>query len=133
MPRGIFRNWNKPFMSTVKKHKLAHNRDKSANQEYRTICNHLRRVHKIEEALSKKGLDFKCVVVNRPQDLKKTSEKKGVSKPRSSLKRRPLLEPPGEHSSVIVNLPTPRISTRKVNRLSLPKFRKLRAASVFRA
>lgn len=78
VPPNLFRNWNRPFISSVKKHKVAHNQTKSAQQEYRSLRKHLSRVHKMEETLSQKGIEFKCVVVNRPTGLSKTQPAKGT-------------------------------------------------------
>lgn len=71
VPKNLFQNWNRPFVSTVKTHKVFHNRSKTDAKEYKLLCSRLKRVHSMEKKLAAKGITFKCVIANRPTGLRK--------------------------------------------------------------
>lgn len=74
IPKNLFQNWNRPFVSTVKTHKVIHNRNKTDAKEYKLMCSRLKRVHTMEKKLAEKGITFKCVIANRPSGLNKPAK-----------------------------------------------------------
>lgn len=85
VPKNLFQNWNRPYVSTVKSHKAIHNSNKTDAKEYKLLCSRLKRVHTMEKKLADKGITFKCVIANRPTGLSKPSKNdskanKGISK-----------------------------------------------------
>ena len=95
IPKNLFQNWNRPFVSTVKTHKVIHNRSKTDSKEYKLMVSRLKRVHTMEKKLAEKGITFKCVIANRPTGLSKPIKadtksnqtvSKVVSKPSKTMK-----------------------------------------------
>lgn len=74
MPKNLFHNWNRPFISSVKTHKVAHNRTKNDAKEYQLLCKRLKRVHAMGKTLADQGIEFKCVIANRPTNIRKPSK-----------------------------------------------------------
>lgn len=74
VPKNLFQNWNRPYVSTVKSHKAIHNREKNDAKEYKLLVSRLKRVHTMEKKLADKGITFKCVIANRPTGLSKPSK-----------------------------------------------------------
>ena len=66
MPK-LFKNWDKPFVSTTLIHKSLHNKSKSIEREFKLMRKRLRNVRQMEVFLKQKGLDFKCSVINLPE------------------------------------------------------------------
>ena len=124
VPQNLFQNWNRPFVSSVKRHKVSHNQDKSNDKEYKLLCKRLKRVHSMEKALADKGIEFKCIIVNRPTGLHK---KKTVAKPepKSTTVSKPLKEVALKSPSISVSLPKSRPVVRR--RMMLPKFMVIKA------
>lgn len=87
---NIFRNWNRPFVSSVEKHRLAHNQPKTAKQELRMVQRHLQQIRKMNTFLAENGIEFECVIINRPTDLKaiKSDDDNGkIQSPEISTKK----------------------------------------------
>ena len=57
---NIFKNWNRPFVSSVEKHRLTHNQPKTARQELRMVQRQLRRIQKMNDLLAENGIEFDC-------------------------------------------------------------------------
>ncbi|KAJ6224848.1 hypothetical protein RDWZM_003393 [Blomia tropicalis] len=129
VPKNLFRNWNRPYHSTVVSHKTLHNSFKDDRKEYDLMCKRLKRIHSMEKALAEKGINFKCVVVNRPTGLKKPSKPqrkstKSVSNKKVALKSRPMQ---------VVQLKAPKIkfnTTRR--RYIIPRLMTIQAGFNFR-
>ncbi|XP_027201583.2 uncharacterized protein LOC113795585 [Dermatophagoides pteronyssinus] len=66
---NIFKNWNRPFVSSVEKHRLTHNQPKTTRQELRMVQRQLRRIGKMNNLLAENGIEFETVIINRPTDL----------------------------------------------------------------
>jgi len=135
VPKNLFMNWNRPFISSVKTHKVAHNNLKSSLKEYNLLCKRLKRIHSMEKALADKGIQFKCVIANKPTGLSRASSNKGISaKPESTPKSvKTVAAKPNisgkSFQEVILKSPsfekTPTTPMRR--RLVLPKFQIIKA------
>lgn len=117
--KNVFKNWDRPFISSVEKHKMAHNKTKTVQQEYRSIQKHLKRLKKMENTLKEKDIEFKCVVVNRPTEAQMDQYRKQLneSKTNSNFKKETI------HMKPSINL-----NQVKRKRLIIPKLMKIRAA-----
>ncbi|UXI18010.1 GA-binding protein subunit beta-1-like [Sarcoptes scabiei] len=72
--RDVFKNWNRPFVSTVEKHKLKHNEEKTESQDKKTALRHLKKLRKMENILKKSQIEFECVVINKPKNFAPNSK-----------------------------------------------------------
>ena len=122
VPEKLFQNWNRPFVSSVKKHKVAHNQDKSNDKEYNLLCKRLKRIHAMEKTLSGKGIDFQCVIVNRPIGLHKKKDPESKATVPSSKASKPMKDV--VFKSPINTLAKP---SRVTRRLMIPKYMILKA------
>lgn len=104
-------------MSTVKMHKIAHNKHKTENQEYRMVRKQLKRVHRMKQILAENGINFEPTIVNRPSGLKKSKKEPSTKPRRQSI---------NTDDEVSFNMPRRR---RTLRTLMTPKFLKLRAGS----
>lgn len=64
--KDLFKNWNRPFISSVKKHKLAHNQNKTPKAESELLKKRLQRVENMKSLLLAKGIKYEPVIVNKP-------------------------------------------------------------------
>ncbi|OTF76743.1 RNA-binding protein-like protein, partial [Euroglyphus maynei] len=87
---NIFKNWNKPFVSSVEKHRLAHNQLKTAKQELRMVQRHLRRIRKMNAILAQNDIEFECVIINRPLDLKAAADNVKIQSKHESIDSMPI-------------------------------------------
>lgn len=75
VPKNLFKNWDRPFISTTKLHKTRHNQVKSDAKEYKLLCKRLKRVNNMKLLLAAQGIQFEPVIVNRPVGLVRPDQK----------------------------------------------------------
>lgn len=123
--KDLFKNWNRPFVSTVKKHKATHNKTKTAKADFELLKKRLRRVHSMKSLLSPKGIEFEPVIVNRPTDLKERVQQE-EDNPEQQLAQQPQ---PSLYSRPPLVIPARKRPTKKRRQLVVWKYVKLQAAA----
>lgn len=66
MPEKLFKLANKPFVSSVVRHRNKVNGLRSFKNEQRSVTKKLLKIKEVEEKLAQYGIKFKCVIVNVP-------------------------------------------------------------------
>lgn len=118
--KNVFKNWDRPFISSIEKHKIVHNQTKTIAQEFRSIQKNMKRLERMENILKEKNIEFKCVVVNRPSKAQMDKYRKQLDelKINSNLLKR----------ETIRIRPSINMNQIKRRRLIIPKLMKIRAA-----